>query len=393
MKTGRLEKEWLNGLIELVGTPQKESAGDDHEMQDSQAVGLPGPATDAEGSPHARALKERSKRLGRGPLGESLVRMQGQLYEAAVRLSEQSPRSPRINPQQHSDDDMEASTESSTISQTKDITKRAAEIACRLEKLEEELVDADTWATEGNETTKEDLKVALDRSIRLYLEKSGEPDAAPMNVDTDVEDRDGDQESANAVALALNETKAHRRLFRDSRSTAEAYLSLMKNDMKQEDGAGMAKSTEKVTENWEELDSLDKELDTVLGSIERRQRSVGEISSDELSMLVKEMVQAQYAAGLSSQILPEPNKIPPMPNLQGFVQQLQDGLVAQWNADFKSLETASIQTVQRLNGRAQRQQAQLEAEKDRRMGLFESLPDVSNDGIERESQGLASTGR
>ncbi|KAG8768081.1 hypothetical protein FRC19_007027, partial [Serendipita sp. 401] len=86
MKSGRLEKEWLNGLIRLFGK-EGEHRGEDQEMPNVVDEEVH-PVSD-EVDHHTRTLRERSKRLRRGPLGGPLVEMQSALREIAARINEQ----------------------------------------------------------------------------------------------------------------------------------------------------------------------------------------------------------------------------------------------------------------------------------------------------------------
>ncbi|KAG8838459.1 hypothetical protein FRB91_007597, partial [Serendipita sp. 411] len=123
--------------------------------------------------------------------------------------------------------------------------------------------------------------------------------------------------------------------------------------------------------NRTQLEVLDTELSIILGGVEKRHQSSREISKEEQSVLLSELMEAQNSAKLSSRIRPDATMAAPMPKLQDIVNQLQDRLTAQWASELQLLEVKAVESVERLNARAQRQQGMLEAEKDRRMGVLE----------------------
>ncbi|KAG8813219.1 hypothetical protein FRC19_002542 [Serendipita sp. 401] len=180
-----------------------------------------------------------------------------------------------------------------------------------------------------------------------------------------------DQLAANGRDIVLEETRSHRTSLRDSVLTADVYLRLIKGDMRPEQDVDIATGTDKLIANRTQLEVLDTELSMILGGVEKRHQSTREISKEEQSVLLSELMEAQNSAKLSSRIRPDATMAAPMPKLQDIVNQLQDRLTAQWASELQLLEVKAVESVERLNARAQRQQGMLEAEKDRRMGVLE----------------------
>ncbi|KAG8830589.1 hypothetical protein FRC18_007863 [Serendipita sp. 400] len=364
MKSGRLEKEWLNGLIRLFG---KEGGhrGEDQDMPNVVDEEVH-PASD-EVDHHTRTLRERGKRLRRGPLGGPLVEMQGALQEIAARINEQG--SSISNTPIHKDlgDEKGLSTEWTASTERNEVTRRIFSIVRRLEELEEGIEDAERWTTKTLESTKEALIAALDREIGRYMGKIGNKVGESQNMDVE----QSDQLAANERDIVLEETRSHRTSLRDSVLTADVYLRLIKGDMRPEQDVDIATGTDKLIANRTQLEVLDTELSMILGGVEKRHQSTREISKEEQSVLLSELMEAQNSAKLSSRIRPDATMAAPMPKLQDIVNQLQDRLTAQWASELQLLEVKAVESVERLNARAQRQQGMLEAEKDRRMGVLE----------------------